>query len=108
MSRIRHCVECPKCLTRYLVSCSPYVNGAYLLPAVEGCQDEYILYCSCRAPASWWKASEFKTCDVSTAAFVRGYGNPAEIRIMNVSEEEWSVDVSRYLNDWKSMEKRRI
>jgi len=30
--RIRHCVECPKCLTRYLVACSPYRNGSYLVP----------------------------------------------------------------------------
>jgi len=28
--RIRHCIECPKCRTRYLVGYSPYRNGSYL------------------------------------------------------------------------------
>jgi hypothetical protein len=107
MSRIRHCVECPKCLTRYLVSCSPYGNGSCLLPTIEGCRDEYILYCRCKAAASRWKCSEFKSCEVSTAAFERGYGTPEEIMVIRAPHQEWSVDVSRYLSDWKSMEKRR-
>jgi len=107
MPRIRHCVECPKCLTRYLVSCSPYENGSQLLPAIEGCWNEYILYCRCKAPASRWKSSEFKSCQVSTEAFDRGYGTPEEIIVIRTPQREWSVDVSRYLRDWKSIEKRR-
>ena len=34
--RIRHCVECPKCHTRYLVGFSPYRNGSYLMPLSGG------------------------------------------------------------------------
>jgi hypothetical protein len=107
MLRIRHCVECPKCLTRYVVSCSPYENGSYLLPMIEGCCDEYTLYCRCRAAASRWKSSEFKSCEVSAAAFERGYGTAEEITLIRAPQQEWSVDVSRYLRDWKSTEKRR-
>ncbi|HZD09509.1 MAG TPA: hypothetical protein VE176_14735, partial [Candidatus Limnocylindrales bacterium] len=43
MLRIRHCVECPKCLTRYLIAFSPYSNGSYLVPTVYGSSEEYIL-----------------------------------------------------------------
>src|ERR1017187_10688565 len=46
-----------KCLTRYLVSCSPYENGSHLLPTIEGCRDEYTLYCRCKAAASRWKST---------------------------------------------------
>jgi hypothetical protein len=82
MPRIRHSVECSKCLTRCLVSRSPYENGSYLLPTIEGCRDEYTLYCRCKAAASRWKSSEFKSCEVSTAAFERGYGTPEEIMVI--------------------------
>ena len=107
MLRIRHCVECSKCLTRYLVSCSPYENGSYLLPTIEGCREEYTLYCRCQAAASRWKSSEFKSCEVSTAAFERGYGMPEEIMVIRSPQQEWSVDLSRYRSDWRSMKKRR-
>ena len=101
-------MECPKCRTRYVVSCSPYENGSYLLPMINGSWDEYTLYCRCRAAASRWKSSEFKSCEVSAEAFARGYGTAEEITIIRVSQQEWSVDVSRYLRDWKSTtEKRR-
>jgi hypothetical protein len=89
MLRIRHCVECSKCLTLYLVSCSPYGNGSYLLPTIRGCGDEYILYCQCKAAASWWKSSEFKSCDVSSAAFERGYGTTEEITVLRARQQEW-------------------
>jgi hypothetical protein len=97
MLRIRHCVECSKCLTWYVVSCNPYENGSYLLPTIEGCWDEYTLYCRCKAAASRWKSSEFKSCEVSAAAFERGYGTPEEIKVIRAPQQEWSVDVSRYL-----------
>jgi len=106
MSRIRHCVECQKCFTRYVVSRSPYDNGSYLLSTIEGGLDEYILYCRCKATPSRWKAAEFKSCDVSAAAFERGYGTAEEIRFMRGSQQEWSVDRSRYLKDWKTLENR--
>lgn len=100
-------MECPKCLTRYLVSCSPFENGSYLLPTIEGGWDEYTLYCQCKAPACRWQSSEFLNCEVSGAAFERGYGTADEIMVIRSPQQEWSVDVSRYLRDWKSTEKRR-
>jgi hypothetical protein len=109
MSRIRHCVECPNCLTRYLISFNPYSNGAYLRPVVNGCCDEYILYCSCRrgTGVSSWRANEVMPCKVSNAAFNRGYGTSAEIRPVPKSRESWSFDASQYLNDWKSQDRRK-
>lgn len=81
MPRIRHCVQCPKCLTRYLVPFSPYCNGSYLIPTVEGSLEEYALYCSCGrgSVASLWRWNEVKACEVSKAAYDRGYGTPEEI-----------------------------
>jgi hypothetical protein len=76
----RHCVECPKCLTRYLPGFSPYRNGSYLMPA-EGFADEWMLYCACGRPpiSSRWSCSHLKLYAVSTQAHVRGYGPPEEI-----------------------------
>ena len=45
MPRIRHCVECPNCRTRYLIAFTPYSNGAYLIPTAEDSKEEYTLYC---------------------------------------------------------------
>jgi hypothetical protein len=80
-ARVRHCVECPSCRTRYLVGLSPYPNGSYLLSTTVGSWDEYTLYCSCRRPAatSRWKWNEMKPREVSTAAYHRGYGTHEEI-----------------------------
>jgi hypothetical protein len=100
MSRIRHCVECPQCLTRYPISLSPYRNGAYLIPTVNGSREEYTLYCSCSRAnvASRWKWNEVKICDVSKTAYDRGYGTPEEIVLLNTQPREtWSIDVDRYL-----------
>jgi hypothetical protein len=110
MTRIRHCVECPKCGTRYLVPCSPYRNGSYLIPTVVGSWEEYVLYCSCRIGnvASRWKWSEMKKYEITKAAYERGFGTSDEILlIQNAPQEAWSPDVSRYLDNWKSMEKRK-
>jgi len=78
--RIRHCVECPRCLTRYLVGFSPYPNGSYLVPH-EGMPEEWTLYCSCARPASssQWAWSDLKMYSVSNPAHSRGYGPPDEI-----------------------------
>jgi len=110
MSRIRHCVECPKCFTRYLIAFSPYRNGSYLIRTVEGCSDEYALFCSCKksAAASVWRWNELKTCAVSHVAYERGYGTAEEIvPIRKKPQDAWPVDISRYLNGLKSIEKRR-
>src|SRR5690242_15561601 len=78
---IRHCVECPKCLTRYLVAFSPYANGSYLTAITASASEEYILYCTCRTPlvSSRWNESELKRCVVSKAAHDRGYGTAQEV-----------------------------
>lgn len=79
--RIRHCMECPKCRTRYLVGFSPYPNGSYLVPLVTGTSQEWTLYCSCGTPpsSSRWRADEMKAYQVSTRAHGRGFGPPEEI-----------------------------
>jgi hypothetical protein len=80
-SRVRHCVECPKCFTRYLPGFSPYRNGSYLMPLAEGFADEWTLYCACGRPAisSRWSWSDLKLYAVSNQAHDRGYGPPEEI-----------------------------
>ncbi len=67
MPRLRHCVECPNCHTRDLIAFSPYRNGAYLVPSVDGCRDDYTRYCGCRngAIVSRWEWREVKPCEVS-------------------------------------------
>jgi hypothetical protein len=79
--RIRHCVECPKCRTRYLIGFSPYPNGSYLLPVAKGSLQEWILYCACGSPPSpsRWGWDELQAYEVSSRAHVRGYGPPEEI-----------------------------
>ena|SRR5437867_11068882 len=81
MPFIRHCVECRKCLTRYLIAFSPYGNGSYLWRGTPGLADEYVLYCSCQQPPVFnsWKESELKTYTVRKAAHDRGYGTREEI-----------------------------
>jgi len=73
---------------------------------IEGCWDEYALYCRCQAAASWWKSSEFIICEVSSTAFERGYGTAEEITVIRSPQQESSIDVSRYVRDWKTTEKR--
>lgn len=82
--RIRHCVECPKCWTRYLLARSPYYNGSYLIPTVTGSLEEYTLYCSCATMLlrSHWRWDEMKTYKVSKAAYDRGFGTPDEVFVM--------------------------
>ena len=79
--RVRQSVQCPKCLTLYLIASSPYRNGSYIIPAAPYSSEVYILYCSCGKPAvsTWWRWSELKSCKVSTSAHDRGYGTPQEI-----------------------------
>jgi hypothetical protein len=110
MTRIRHCLVCPKCGMRYLVPCSPYRNGSYLIPTVVGSLEEYVLYCSCRIGnvASRWKWSDMKEYEVTKAAYERGYGTPDEILLIHSDPKEaWAPAGSHYLDNWKSMEKRK-
>jgi hypothetical protein len=99
--RIRHCVECPKCLTRYLIAFSPYRNGSYLVPTVVGCSEEFILYCSCKRPSvvSRCRWSEVKACEVSRAAYARGYGTAEQIvQVNHQPREAWRFDITKYLD----------
>jgi len=78
---IRRCVECPQCLTRYLIGFSPYRNGAYLVSTEHGSAEEYTLYCACRRPVapSRWRARDLKSYTVSKEAHDRGFGTCEEI-----------------------------
>ena len=108
MSRVRHCIECPKCLTRFVISRTPYDNGAYVIPTIEGSGDEYILYCSCnsRTVPCRWKSSEVMLCSVLKAAYQRGYGTAREIIPVDARlRERWPVDVGSYLSQWRSPRK---
>jgi len=77
--RIRHCVECPKCHTRYLIGASPYDNGSYLMSSVIGDSEVHTLYCSCGRPAVTSRWEELPTYAVSNGAYGRGYGPPEEV-----------------------------
>jgi hypothetical protein len=79
--RIRRCVECPKCHTRYLIASSPYANGAFLTCSVVGSSEEYVLFCPCGSPpkVSWWGQGELKQYAISPRAHDRGYGSSDEI-----------------------------
>jgi hypothetical protein len=81
MACVRHCLECPKCLTRYLIGFSPYRNGSYLVRNAPGSRAEYVLYCACRIPfvSTLWKEEELKSYEVSKIAYDRGYGPPEDI-----------------------------
>lgn len=80
-ARLRHCVECPECCTRYLIGFSPYGNGSRLRPVASGAAEEYQLVCWCCRPpvCSQWKRSELKMYGVSNRGYARGYGSPEEI-----------------------------
>jgi hypothetical protein len=80
-SRVRHCIECPKCFTRYLVGFSPYRNGSYLVPIAKGSWEGWTLYCSCGSPyrPSRWGSDELRPYEVSNIAHHRGFGPPDEI-----------------------------
>src|SRR5215472_4303056 len=106
MLRIRHCVECPKCFTRYIVSFSPYRNGSYLI-TTDSSAEEYALHCSCSRASAMSRWREVKACAVSKKAYDRGYGRPDEITpVPGEQPGTWSVS-PEYLDDWTSREKRR-
>ena len=99
-NRIRHCVECPKCHTCYLLGFSPYSNGAFLVSAGGASAEEYTLYCFCEGAqlpniCKWGKA---KPCDVSKAAHRRGYGTLQEVWpvVRQPLREPWST--ARYVS----------
>lgn len=97
MPRIRHCVECPNCRTRYLIAFNPYSNGAHISPMADGTREEYILHCCCQSGtgASRWKWREVRACEVSKAAYDRGYGTVDEIFMIEPAPRQaWAFEVS--------------
>src|SRR5438552_2932625 len=93
--RIRHCVECPKCRTRYVIGSSPYRNGAHLVTRLDGRVEEHTLYCSCGWRVFVMRWSELKTYVVSNEAHSRGYGPPNEI-VLVPDERPVHQDLSRF------------
>jgi hypothetical protein len=84
MSRhVRHCVECPKCQTRYLIGFSPYDNGSYLVSRFDAESTEFRLHCSCGRPPVYGRCEQLKRYAVSKPAHDRGYGSPEEIVPIN-------------------------
>ena len=79
--RIRHCVECPRCRTRYLAAASPYPNGSYLESTFVGSLEEYTLYCVCARPHVMVRGQwdELHAYVVSRSAHERGYGTAEEV-----------------------------
>jgi len=99
--RVRHCVECPKCHTCYLIAFSPYRNGAYVVRTSAGSREEYTLYCFCEGAQvpSCGRRREVKACEVSKAAHNRGYGTLDEIwPISRRPQDEPRFDVTKYVN----------
>ena len=91
--RVRHCVECPKCKTRYLVGFSPYANGSHLVALSQSFQGEWTLYCSCANPPvrSYWRWSELEMYIVTRRAFNRGYGAPGEIELYGSAQNTFRL-----------------
>ena len=79
-ARIRHCVECLECRTRYVIGFSPYENGTYLLCRRERNSELYILLCSCGEPFSISRLAETVLARyvVPIGAYQRGYGSPGD------------------------------
>ena len=88
-SRIRHCVECSKCCTRYVIGFSPYDNGSYIVSNPSGGVDLLRLYCACGV-SNECKLSKLKVYAVSESAYARGYGSPDEIVPVRAAGEKAS------------------
>ena len=85
--RLRHCIECPECRTRYLIGFSPYENQSHLVSLRSDRFEEYELVCFCCRPpvCSRWRRDELKMYGVSNRAYARGYGSPDEIWALKLS-----------------------
>jgi hypothetical protein len=83
--RLRSCVECPRCHTRYIIGANPYRNGSYISGNLSEDSDVRNLYCCCtgRFGLLQFKLSELMTYSVSEWAYNRGYGSPDEIVLVD-------------------------
>ena len=96
--RVRHCVECPRCHTCYLIAFSPYRNGSYLVRMTTRVE-EYTLYCFCEGPhkPNVCRWPEVKACRVSQPTYDRGYGPRDEVLpISRPMALDSSFNVSKY------------
>ena len=101
--RLRHCAECPLCLTRYLLGASPYTNGAYILTNARFESDEYTLYCSCAKPAvlTLYRIRDLRLYKVSGTAHRRGYGAPDEIVLCALMASRPSKELAPIVNSFR-------
>src|SRR5580698_7247072 len=100
-ARIRHCVECQRCFTRYLIGSSPYHNGSYLVATPARSPEDYTLYCSCGRPSAItrWKGGDVKKCEVSKSIHSRGYGTADEITLLSDQPANPpAFDITKYLS----------
>ena len=81
-SRIRRCIECGRCSTRYLVGFSPYSNGSLLLSNLCADSEMYLLYCICGGRSAPTHGKELKSYLVTKGAYERGYGSENEIVVV--------------------------
>jgi hypothetical protein len=89
--RLRHCVECPSCHTRYIIGFSPYGNGSYLVANSEDAE-LHMLFCSCSTERGShpFKMSALKMYFVTHEAHERGYGSPDEIVLVDGEKRQAS------------------
>jgi hypothetical protein len=76
--RIRHCVECWNCRTRYVIGFSPYRNRSHIVSQPWEGVDLLRLHCFC-GNSTGFTLGELKTYAVSPSAYLRGYGSTDEI-----------------------------
>ena len=89
--RIRSCVECHNCHTRYIIGSSPYASGSYIMAHPLAAPDLLRLYCICGLPSSHaFKFSELKMYAISGWAEKQGYGSPEEIVLVRGAAEKAS------------------
>ena len=106
--RVRHCIECSSCGTRYLIAANPYQNGSCLLARGRDDSEEYTLYCSCsRPPAlSHLRAKDVKRYEVTRRAYHRGYGSSDEIFPYPIERTGWSLALGGRPN-WVDVEDKQ-
>jgi len=107
MSRIRHCLECPSCGLRYLISLAPYQNGSYLVSSVNGSGDDYILFCSPCRHASRRHTTQVMLCEVSNAAYRRGFGTADDVWwLRSEPGSSWTLPALDMPSSWQTSRRK--
>jgi hypothetical protein len=107
MIRIRHCLECPRCRIRYLISLAPYENGSYIVSSANRCIEEYVLHCSPCRLSSRWHAAEVLQCQVSNTAYQRGYGTDSDVWCIRPEGRPWTFPNVNASDIWQSTSRRK-